>query len=372
VKVVINGLNSNSAGGLSVVSNFTKTISSFTNHEFTLLVSAQGPLSKLDLKDIKIIALPNFLSRSYMSPIVYEFYLPQYLKSLSPDIVVNFGDLIINSNFKQLMMFDWSYAIYDEPDIWDKMFLKDRSVRLFKKFLFRKRVKKVDKFMTQTSVAKNRLESTYNLKNVEVVPNAVSLDNLERSQHKFEFDTNKPNGFKFLYLSRYYPHKNIEVLLDVAQMIKEKKHEVSIVITIDSSQSVRARSLLREIELRKLSDILINIGNVDMSDVPSLYRACDALIMPTLLESFSGTYVEAMFHERPIFTSNLDFARIVCGDAACYFDPRDPNDIFEKIVSTHKNKNKLKILTDNGLKKLAEMNTWHDSTKKIIEIINNS
>ena len=31
--------------------------------------------------------------------------------------------------------------------------------------------------------------------------------------------------------------------------------------------------------------------------------------MPTLLESFSGTYVESMYFEKPILTSDLDFAK---------------------------------------------------------------
>jgi hypothetical protein len=49
-----------------------------------------------------------------------------------------------------------------------------------------------------------------------------------------------------------------------------------------------------------------------MSDVPKWYKATQALLLPTLLESFSGTYIEAMHFERPIFTSNLDFAKEVC------------------------------------------------------------
>ncbi len=62
------------------------------------------------------------------------------------------------------------------------------------------------------------------------------------------------------------------------------------------------------------------------------YLACNALLLPTLLESFSGTYLEAMHFGRPILTSNLDFARDVCDDAALYFDPWDPVAIKDAIL----------------------------------------
>jgi len=65
--------------------------------------------------------------------------------------------------------------------------------------------------------------------------------------------------------------------------------------------------------------------------VPSLYAQSDALLMPTLLESFSGTYVEAMFHKIVILTSKLDFAEDVCGESAFYFDPTSPEDILASI-----------------------------------------
>ena len=59
---------------------------------------------------------------------------------------------------------------------------------------------------------------------------------------------------------------------------------------------------------------------------------CVGLLFPTLLESFSGTHIEAMHFGLPILTSDLDFAHYVCGKAALYFDPWAPQDIAEKIL----------------------------------------
>ena len=68
-----------------------------------------------------------------------------------------------------------------------------------------------------------------------------------------------------------------------------------------------------------------------VENCPKLYNQADAMFLPTLLETFSASYPEAMKMERPILTSDLDFAKDICGDAALYFNPLDSYDIANKI-----------------------------------------
>ncbi len=70
-----------------------------------------------------------------------------------------------------------------------------------------------------------------------------------------------------------------------------------------------------------------------MSHVASCHAAADALVLPSLLESFTNTYADAMSEGVPVITSNLDFARTVCGEAACYIDPMDPASIVSGLDS---------------------------------------
>jgi glycosyltransferase involved in cell wall biosynthesis len=44
--------------------------------------------------------------------------------------------------------------------------------------------------------------------------------------------------------------------------------------------------------------------------------------MPSLLETFSANYPEAMATGRPLVATDLDFARAICGDAAVFFESR--------------------------------------------------
>ncbi len=47
--------------------------------------------------------------------------------------------------------------------------------------------------------------------------------------------------------------------------------------------------------------MLINLGIVRMEDISYLYSISNALLLPTLLESFSGTYIEAAFYKKTGF-----------------------------------------------------------------------
>jgi len=67
-----------------------------------------------------------------------------------------------------------------------------------------------------------------------------------------------------------------------------------------------------------------NVGRVTLNEVIELYRSAHICFMPSLLETFSASYPEAMAMGRPIVASDLDFARAVCKEAAVYFRAASP------------------------------------------------
>ena len=110
-----------------------------------------------------------------------------------------------------------------------------------------------------------------------------------------------------------------------------------------------------------LPDHVLNVGPVCQSLLGAYYRGCDALFLPTLLESFTGTYVEAMYFGVPILTSDLDFARHVCGDAAIYFNPWDPGSIKDAILRLRSDSDLRRELVNRGRERLrAEFKSWDE------------
>ena len=106
-----------------------------------------------------------------------------------------------------------------------------------------------------------------------------------------------------------------------------------------------------------------------MEQIPSLYAAADLLLLPTLLESFSGTYIEAMHHGVPICTSDRDFARVVCGDDAVYFDPTSAEHIHETIKRVLADSGLRARLIEGGRTRAAAHPSWSRVAARCVELL---
>ena len=60
-------------------------------------------------------------------------------------------------------------------------------------------------------------------------------------------------------------------------------------------------------------------------DLRALYSLAEGLVFPSFEEGFGWPIIEAQACGCPVFTSNRPPMNEIGGDAACYFDPRDPN-----------------------------------------------
>ena len=326
-RIAINGINSKAGGGRTILFDYIKHLDrQEIENRYFLLATRHEDFGWISNGRITVVELPAYYRNTIFAPIIYEFIIGNYLDKIKIDMVFNFGDLIINTRIPQIYLFDWPYALYPNSIIWKRMSWYDRFIRRIKFYLIKIRLHLPAVVIAQTFVVKESLEDLYGLTNISIVPNAVSLVNVQCDHVR---KPSLPSGTRLLCLTHYYPHKNLEVCLPLAERIRDAGYDYKIIMTIDESQHPKAIELLRNIQEKGLDEVIVNIGSVPIADVPSLYKACDGLLLPTLLESLSATYLEAMFHGIPILTSNLDFAKGVCGDAACYFDPLDPDDILK-------------------------------------------
>jgi glycosyltransferase involved in cell wall biosynthesis len=330
VKVLVNGISAKSGGGLSVLSNFIRVAAQADDHfSYVVAVPDARRFDDLACSRVRFVSVGGW-SRNTVILLTNVVLLPHLARKLGCKIVFNLADIPIMTGLPQVFLFDWSYAVFPESFALRLGSARERLARWVKLKAFSRLLPFVDLMIAQSAPLAERLRQIYSLQNVDVVPNAVSLENLDGGEAR---DFALGGGFKLLCLTRYYSHKNIEVLLPVARRIREAGLDVKIVTTLARDENKGARRFLDAVEAERLSSVIVNVGTVPMSQVPSLYKQTDALMLPTFLESFSGTYVEAMYHRRPILTSDLDFAKGVCGESAFYFNPTDDAEIFDAIRS---------------------------------------
>ena len=102
---------------------------------------------------------------------------------------------------------------------------------------------------------------------------------------------------------------------------------------------------------------------------PAAYESADAFILPTLLESFCRPYDEAMHFDLPILTSDRDFARERCQDAAIYFDPLDAASVAGSMARVMEDADLRQRLVANGRRILAQAPTWDAIAARFVEVL---
>jgi glycosyltransferase involved in cell wall biosynthesis len=373
MKILINGISSKFGGGKSILINILNEIELNRinqNHNlfFYCLISdnISFPCSYKNIHFIK--------KNKYVNVLFYYFLLIQCIhKKYKFDYIFNLGDIPIISDCKQIFLFDWAFAVYPKyNNVWNRMGKKEFLVRKLKIFIFNFLKSQISEFFVQTRLIAKKLNQIYSINNEKITlfQNAISFDHF----HQFETDKyNLKNIYSnkkiFLCLSAYYSHKNIEILIEVAQLLAQNNSNFLIIVTLPSNKNTN--NLLLKIEELNLDRYIVNIGEVNSNYIPNLYKNVDALLLPTLLESFSGTYIEAMFAKIPIFTSNYDFAHEICGESAIYFDPLNEFDIFSKLHLIDNN-DLVNYKISQYNKRLEDFPTWHDLYLILINRIYNN
>jgi len=356
--IAINALNSNSGGGKSIRDSYLKLLNEEELTERYVAITAKGAgLDFVTNPNIEVMEMPGFWCRAFLAPLIYRFALGRVLRRTGAKVLLNMGDLIVHTDAKQIYIFDWPYALDVHPKVWLDMMPFDWLNRRVKLWLVKHDFNKPDIVIAQTDFIRNRLKELYGLQDVRVINNAVTI-NTAPGDEKRDFEL--PPGVRLVYPTVYYPHKNLEILLDLAVLIKLSKHDYRIVTTVNPDTDA-ARRFLDSIAERGLQDIITNVGQVPLKQMHSLYKQCDALLMPTLLESFSIVYLEAMHHGLPVFTSEMWFAQAVCGDAAEYFDPFDAEDILRSIEEIMPHPSAKSDLIEAGAHRLASFPTWEEN-----------
>jgi len=161
---------------------------------------------------------------------------------------------------------------------------------------------------------------------------------------------------RLVYVSAYYPHKNIEFIPAVAEALRRKAPDqgLEFIVTLPDDEPGLQR-LLADAAARGVSDCIRNAGRVSLRQIIELYRDAHLCYMPSLLETFSATYPEAMALGRPIVTNDLDFAHANCGNAAVFAAPNDADAHADAILGLLRSSSDWDACIERGIARLAEL-----------------
>lgn len=364
MKIVINTAHQRFGGAVQVALSFINECKKFPENEYHIWVGP-GVGKSLVTDDFP----PNFFFYffdfgviSFKKVRAIQNTLAPLESEIKPNIIISTsGPSYYQSTAPQIIGFNLPLYIYPESP-----FVKDLSI----KAKFRLNLKKLihyyyfkrdaAAYVTQTDDVNARVSKALKTKNVHTVSNTYNNYFIEQKVFPSRLPGKASDEIRLLTLTSYYSHKNLELIPLIARELQTRGiSNVKFVLTLKESDF---KSHIAS------HPFVVNVGPIKPEECPSLYNECDIMFLPTLAECFSASYPEAMVMEKPIITTDLGFAKSICGEAALYYQPKNHKMAANAIESLVKDKALWKSLTENGKKQLEKFDTAEVRAKKYIDL----
>jgi glycosyltransferase involved in cell wall biosynthesis len=146
-------------------------------------------------------------------------------------------------------------------------------------------------------------------------------------------------------------YKNKLVLLQIFNYLRQRPELENLgLATVGKPLNEKMRQFLDVHNLRQRVIELVALPN---DDLRALYSIATALIFPSLQEGFGVPVIEAQACGCPVFTSNRLPMTEVGGEAAVYFDPKEPESAAEIIAETLLNPEQIRQMKQKGFTNAA-------------------
>lgn len=324
LKILLNCSSVVVGGGIQVSVNLIRRSLQNSDHTFCYVLSNkvyQNLIEEIEnIEDVHIVnespakLLKGRKTRKYILDIEKRFQ-PDIVYSIGSPSYVKFKSLEIMRLTNPWILKIRKLALSNYPKL--------VRVKIILKTILQRRYVRADFYITQTDDAKMKINETFGVptNRIKVISNCLPKNLESRSQKKKE---QSKIHYRILSFSSPYPHKNIDLIPYVIKELKTLGYSnFTFMVTIPEGKFLNKFN--RIVEELGVTEHIENMGYIKLDKVASLYEVSDILFLPTLLEVFSVTYLEAAHYGLPIVTTDLPFSRSVCRDKALYFKPKDPH-----------------------------------------------
>ena len=172
-----------------------------------------------------------------------------------------------------------------------------------------------------------------------------------------------------LSVSSVFTFKNYLRLVQAYDILRTKLSTVPRLLVIGA---VKHRSYFDEIteliDALGLQESVKFLGYVAHADLPAIYANAQAYVFPSLCETFGLTPLEAMACGVPVAASNVSVMPEVCGDAAVYFDPYDPDDVADVMREVLTDRSLREDLIARGFRRVQQF-SWERTARQTLRVL---
>lgn len=169
-----------------------------------------------------------------------------------------------------------------------------------------------------------------------------------------------------LFVGTIQPRKNLEVLIDAFDKFVQTNNDFKLVIA--GKKGWLYENIFEKVKVMNLENKVIFTDHVSDQELIWLYKNAFCLVLPSLYEGFGIPVLEAMNFDCPVVASCSSSLPEISGDASLYFNPKNPDDLLEKLKSLKENKELRKELIAKGRQRIKDF-SWEKCGKETLEAI---
>lgn len=169
-----------------------------------------------------------------------------------------------------------------------------------------------------------------------------------------------------LAIGATYPHKNIEILLNVWSELTTPAREMTLVIV--GGNSAYKKELQSLAHRLGFGNRIRFLGYIPNDVLASLYRKASMLLYPSRFEGFGLPLIEAMACGCPVICSNTSSLPEVGADAVIYCEPDDLADWRTSVQELFASPSLKHIYRKKGMER-ANAFRWEKTAKQVAQVI---
>ena len=172
-----------------------------------------------------------------------------------------------------------------------------------------------------------------------------------------------------LVVSEVLEHKNLTRLVEAyCRIALSLDGQMQLVVAGTITSQRLHQQLERYLMTQGLLEQVKFLGYVPQDELVALYHKAELLVFPSLGETFGLPLVEAMAAGLPVVASDIPLVPEICGDAVCYFDPLDVDDITRSLARMLGDPDLRTTLIQHGLER-AKAFSWSDAALSLLSIM---
>jgi len=229
------------------------------------------------------------------------------------------------------------------------------------KFVINSAVRRAAKIITISQFVKEDLIKCFGVPADKI---AVTYEGAPAAKNE-KIGESQPAGRYLLYVGNAYPHKNLEKLLAALEILR-RHYQPNLRLVLVGEKDYFYRRLKADAPAG-----VIFAGFVPDEELAEIYQWAGVYVFPSLCEGFGLPPLEAMAYGVPVAAANATCLPEILGEAAVYFNPKDSEDIADKIAKVLGDEKLRQNLKEKGLAQIKKY-SWAKMAKETLAVYSGS